>query len=93
MAPGAKPQDLFAAIGLQIEHDAALVAVHHQERGRLVANLRRHRMAGVVTVRRFLDLDHVGAHVGQHQGAGRPRHDMGEIDDLEAGERPRTAGG
>ena len=46
-------------------------------------------MTGVVAVRPFLDLDDVGAHVGEHQGAGRPRHDMGEIDDLQAGERAR----
>ncbi|MGY4460118.1 hypothetical protein ACVWYI_004078 [Bradyrhizobium sp. LB13.1] len=85
-------QHRFAAVGLEVQHDAALVAVHHQEGGRLIADLRRHRMAGVVAIRRFLDLDDVGAHVGQHQGAGRPGHDMGEIDDLEAGKRPRTAG-
>ena len=80
-------QDFLAAVGLQVEHDAALVAVHHQEGRGLVADLRRHGMPGVVAVRPFLDLDDVGAHVGEHQGAGRTSHHMGEIDDLQAGQR------
>lgn len=43
-------QHLLAAVGLEIQHDAALVAVHHQEGGRLLADLRRHGVTGVVAV-------------------------------------------
>src|SRR5690242_13248838 len=33
-----------------------------------------------IAVRRELDLDHFGAHLGKHQGTGRARHDMREIE-------------
>ena len=47
----------------------------------------RHAAPGIIAARNLLDLDHLGAHVGQHQRAGRPRHDVGQIDHLEAGKR------
>ena len=37
--------------------------------------------------RDFLDLDDVGAHIGEHQRAGRSRHDVGKIDDFQSGQR------
>ena len=76
------------AAGLfEIDRHAALVAVHHQERRGLVPDLRRDHVAAVVAVRRLLDLDDVGAHVGEHERAGRPRHHVGEIDDFQTGQR------
>ena len=81
------PQHLRAARRLQVQRDALLVAVHHQERGRLVADLGRNHVAGVVAGRNFLDLDDLGAHVGEHQRAGRARHDMRQIDDLQSTQR------
>ncbi len=79
-------QHPLAARGLEVEHDAPLVAVDHHERGRLAVD-HRQPAPGVVAARDLLDLDHVGAHVGQHQRAGRPRHDVCQIDHLEAGKR------
>jgi hypothetical protein len=77
------PKHLRAARRLQVEDDPTLVAVHHQERRRLVADLGRDRMARIVAIGRFLDLDHIRAHVGQHERAGRPRHHVREVDDLQ----------
>src|SRR5581483_3056707 len=55
----------LAALALQIERHAALVAVQNHERGRFVVDLRRHHAARVVAVGEFFDLDDVGAHVGE----------------------------
>ena len=44
-----------------------------------------------VVALRLLHLDHVGAHVGEHQAADRARHDVRELDHPHAGERPAGA--
>jgi len=82
------PQDALAIVMFQVDRDAALVAVHHQKGGGLIADLRRHHVARVVAAWNFFELDDVRAHVGEHQPAGGPRHDVAQLDDLETGERP-----
>jgi hypothetical protein len=42
------------------------------------------RAAGVVAVGQLLDLDDVGTHVGEHEAARRPGHDVRELDHLAA---------
>jgi hypothetical protein len=79
-------RDLLATCRLQVNDDAALVAVHHQEGSRFAADVGRQEAARIVTRRRLLELDHVGAHVGKHQTAARPGHDMRELDDPDAGQ-------
>ena len=78
-------QHLAPAIRLQVDGDPALVAVHHHEGRGLAADRGRRQLAGVVTVRRALDLDHVGAHVGEHKAANRPSHDVAELDNAHPG--------
>ena len=57
------------------------------------AALRRAHLAAGIAVARVLDVDHVGAEVGE-QGAGQRAGDhVGELDDLEAGERTSPLGG
>jgi len=46
----------------------------------------------VAAVQRF-DLDHVGAEIGELLGAERSRQCLGEVQDLEAFERPAGWGG
>ena len=46
-----------------------------------------HRAARLVAGLGRLDLDHVGAHVGEHLPAERPGHDLGELDHPHAVER------
>jgi hypothetical protein len=74
---------LLAGAGLEVEFDAALVAVHHHEGGRFAVNVRRQEAAGIVAIGP-LHLDHVRAHVGQHQPGNRTGHDVGQLDDLHA---------
>ena len=80
-------QNFCAAGLLQVQRDALLVAVHHQKRCRFVADFGRNHVAGVVARRDFLDLDDLGAHVREHQRARRACHDMGQIDNLQSGQR------
>ena len=76
------------ALGVaQVEGDAALVAVEAAE-DRVVDPLRRREgRAAQVAGAGALDLDHVGAVVAEHLGADRAHHDLGEVDDADAGER------
>ena len=63
------------ALGLRdIQRDRALVAVHADEIGALLRarHVGRGEAAGVVAGAGALDLDHVGAEIGQHLRAGRP---------------------
>ncbi len=80
-------QDLLAPRMLQVQGDAALVAVHHQERRRDAVDARLAVAARVVAARQLLDLDHVGAHVGEHQAGRRAGHDLREFEHAHAGER------
>ena len=71
---------------LQVDGDRALVAVEVQERGReAVAPIAVG--ARVVALARLLDLDDVGALVGEDHGRPRPRQHRGQIDDADARER------
>ena len=71
---------------LEIDGDRALVAVEVQERGRkAVAPIAVG--ARVVALARLLDLDDVGALVGEDHGRPRPRQHRGQIDDANACER------
>ncbi len=70
---------------LQVEHQASLVAVDRQVVGGLAAGKRRAPGAGLVAVR-LLDLDHVGAQVGEeHCGEGAREH-AGAIEHAHAGQ-------
>jgi putative ABC transport system substrate-binding protein len=55
-------QDALAPFRLEVEHDTALVAVHHQKG----ADLRRDHVARVIAVWRLFDFDDFGAHIRQH---------------------------
>jgi hypothetical protein len=61
---------------LQVEREAALVAVLHAE-------LHRHVAAAGIAARR-LDLDHVGPQVGEDRRGERPGDEHGEVDDADA---------
>jgi hypothetical protein len=83
-------QRLLAGRLLQVEHDAALVAVQVEEqragaRATAGAGGAQHVAAG------RLDLDHVGTEVRQHLGRRRSHDDFGDVDDAQAGERPALA--
>ena len=68
---------LDALRGLHVDADRATAAQHDVGRGhiRITASNRRGS----------LDADHVGAHVGQHHGAERPRADARQLDDAYSG--------
>ncbi len=83
-------QDVLALRVLQVQGDAALVAVHHQERRRHAVDARLAVAARVVAAGQLLDLDDVGAHVGEHQPGGRAGHDLREFEHAQAGERARV---
>jgi hypothetical protein len=79
----AKVEQKIAPLGrLEIEHDALLAAVEIAEEhgGRPVeeANV----AAGVAFARR-LDLDHLGAVIGERHGQVRARQERGEVDDAQ----------
>ncbi len=71
----------------QVEHDRALPAVDAEVVRRDAVALGRRPGAGLVAARRALDLDHLGAQVGeQHRGVGAGQH-PGEVGDQQAVER------
>jgi hypothetical protein len=72
---------------LEVERDAALVAVHRHERSGFAVDFRPVHAPCIVAARDALDLDHVGAHVREQHAAGGTRHDLRELDHLQAGER------
>ncbi len=81
------PQQHLLALGrLQVERDRALVAVQHQEGRRHAVDARIAIAARIVAAVGLLDLDHVGAEVGQHHAAGRAGHDLGQLEHAHAGE-------
>src|SRR5207245_6491361 len=86
--PDQAARDVLTLDSLQIDDDAALVAVEQQREiavGRIVR--RRPQPPRPVAVRGPLNLDHIGAEPGQHLGAGRPGLVVGEVDDADAFER------
>jgi hypothetical protein len=76
-------QDLEPPLALEVEREAALVAVEGHERGALLAPEGRRPGARVVTAAGPLDLDDLRAHVAEDLRAERPRNILGEIDDDE----------
>ena len=80
-------QHLLAGRVLAVELDRALVVVEHGEveavGARLVDQLAARRIAGAGP----FHLDHVRPEPGEQLGAGRPRLDVGEVEDLDALER------
>jgi hypothetical protein len=61
---------------------ALLVAVEERKK----PNARTEQRARAVTVDR-LDLDDLGAEIGQHHAAGRAHHHVGELDDPQPSQR------
>ena len=88
-------EDLAPAVGLQIDADGGLVAVQGQEqraRGRVLrALVLRRRPPHVVAQVQVLDLQHLGAEVGQQQRAESAREQPREIEDLHAFQREAHA--
>src|SRR5690606_39073501 len=80
-------QHLLAPRVLQVERDTPLVAIHHHEGRRLAIDVWRQHAAGIVTTVDLLDLDDLGAHVGQHQPTDGTRHDVAEVEHPHALER------
>ncbi len=78
--------DLAPFLSLQVKRDAPLPAVHADEAAALVRRDRRCVPPGIAL--RPLNLHDVRAHIGQHHRAVRPRDVLGEVDDLDSGERP-----
>ena len=85
-AGGEPPDDVGALRSLEVDGERALVAVEVEERGgEAVAAVAVG--ARVVARARLLDLDDVGALVGQDHGGPGARQHRGEVDDADAGER------
>ena len=87
-------QHLSALLGLQIDPDRALTAVQREEqratRGLVGALVVRRRPADVVAQSGVLDLDHVGAEVGQQQRAEPTRKQPREVEDASVPQRERV---
>src|SRR4051812_28593156 len=71
--------DLDALGMLEIDRQAALVAVHRHVGAAMAVFLRRPELAHRLALARRLDLDHVRAHVRQVHRAERRRHGLREI--------------
>ena len=80
-------EDIHALGMLGIDGDRPLAAVEHGEIEAVgighVAQLAARDIAGA----RTLDLDHVGAHIGEQLGAGRSRLHVGEVENAKTVER------
>ena len=79
----------FAVLGLQIEGDAALVAVEPHEVRALVAE-ERSRRAREVAAARVLHLEDLSAQIGELHPAERDGHEVADLDDADAVERRKT---
>jgi hypothetical protein len=78
--------DLAPLRGFEIQHDAALSPVDRVVGRRVTTDAAGHP-AGHVAFRR-LDLDDVGAQIGEEHRTERPRHDLRDIDHANARQRP-----
>jgi hypothetical protein len=87
-APGQLAGHLGVGLVAQVERDGALPAVDPEVVGGDTLALRWGPGARVVA-RGALDLDHVGAHVGQQHRGVRAGQDAGEVRDQEPGQRSR----
>src|SRR5262249_13243356 len=83
-----QPIEDFLTLGmLGVDGDRTLAAVEHGEIEAVGAFDVAQLAAGDVAHTGPLDLDHVGAHIGEQLRAGRARLHMGEIEDANAVER------
>ena len=71
-------QKVAARVRLEVQRHAALVAVDGVEQRALAAHQRR-RPTHVIAGARLFDLDHIGAHVSEQQGAVGPRQEPGQV--------------
>ena len=79
-------QDPAIARLLEVQHDAALVAVQVQKHRRHALGTGRSHVAGGIAARRF-HLDDIGTCVAEHLRGQWPKHIDGEIDHPYAGQR------
>ena len=70
-------------LALEVEDDAALVAVEREERRRFAFDEGRAVAPGVVAAVGLFDLDDVCAHVGEEHGAEGTRENLAEVDYLD----------
>jgi hypothetical protein len=71
---------------LEVEHHGPLAAIDGEEPARDAA-LGGRNLPHVVAELRVLELDHVGAEVGEHHGEERPGQEAGQVDDPDPVER------
>ena len=88
-----RAKDGLASRGAQVQGQAALVAVEGEEAGGKVAGEAGTHPAGVVAAAGPLDFDDIGAQVGQQQGAHRAGHNLGQVEDFDAGQGAGGRGG
>lgn len=72
---------------LHVDRDAALVAVHLMEERRVVPPERWTPAAGIVTAFGSLDLEHLGAHIGQDLRRIGRGEDLPKFQNPDAGEK------
>ena len=82
-AHSSRPSSAAGGVG-QVDRAATLAAIDRQVVGRLAARERRPPGARLVAALRALDLDHVGAEVGQHHRAVGAREHAREVHDPHA---------
>ena len=88
LGAGAQLEGQLAARRIaQVDRHAALAAVHGEEVGGLAARERRAPGARLVAALRALDLDHVGAEVGEHHAGVGPGEHAREVEHAHAAER------
>ena len=79
------PRDAEPCLVLQIEADAALVAVEHRE----IARARSQQAARLIAAHR-LHLDDVGAEIAEDHADRRAHYHVREFDDLDPRQRQRV---
>jgi hypothetical protein len=73
---------------LKVEDHASLAAIYRLEIGRLTnIVVRRAPGPGLIADPGSLDLDHVGAQIGQHHRREGSGEDAGEIEDVQTAKR------
>src|SRR6516164_5848889 len=82
-------RDLASALGLEIDGDAALVAVRAEKHSSEARRGKRRPSPGFVALPLHLDLDDLRAEVAEILAAQRPRQNLGEIQHLDSRERLR----
>ena len=85
------PHQLDAFRGLEVDHDAALVAVERDEIDAVGTDEMRLHGARQIALRR-LQLDDLGAEIAQHLRAIRPRQDLRHVEDEQALQERAQAG-